>query len=84
MELVHPLDGLDSRPWSSFSHAYGSAEGLPDLLRALADSDAGAAAEALSALHGSVLHQGRSMPPVRKWRRSWPGSRWPAAGWRTC
>lgn len=58
MELVHPLDGLDSHPWSSFSHAYGSAEDLPDLLRALADSDAGAAAEALSELHGSVLHQG--------------------------
>ncbi|MER5908485.1 hypothetical protein ABT150_52350 [Streptomyces mirabilis] len=58
MELVHPLDDLDSYPWSSFSHAYGSAEDLPDLLRALADSDAGAAGEALSELYGSVLHQG--------------------------
>ncbi|MFF4733372.1 hypothetical protein ACFY3M_50900 [Streptomyces mirabilis] len=58
MELVHPLDGLDSRPWSSCSHAYGSAEDLPDLLRALADCDAGATGEALSELYGSVLHQG--------------------------
>ncbi|MFF3583973.1 hypothetical protein [Streptomyces mirabilis] len=31
---------------------------LPDLLRALADSGAGAAGEALSELYGSVLHQG--------------------------
>ncbi|MFE0450048.1 hypothetical protein ACFW2D_01880 [Streptomyces sp. NPDC058914] len=58
MDLVHPLDGLDSSPWSSFSHAYGSAEDLPDLLRALAGTDAGAAGEALSELYGSVLHQG--------------------------
>ncbi|QIY75572.2 hypothetical protein HEP84_47720 [Streptomyces sp. RLB1-33] len=58
MDLVHPLDGLDSHLWSSFSHAYGSAEDLPDLLRTLAGSDAGAAGEALSELYGSVLHQG--------------------------
>lgn len=58
MELAHPLDGLDARPWQSFSHAYGSAEDLPDLLRALVGTDAGAADEALSELYGSVLHQG--------------------------
>ncbi|MFJ3891352.1 hypothetical protein [Streptomyces rubrogriseus] len=58
MDLVHPLDGLDSRPWSSLSHAYGSAEDIPDLLRALAGADVDAAAEALSELYGSVLHQG--------------------------
>ncbi|MFE9168832.1 hypothetical protein ACFYNZ_04765 [Streptomyces kebangsaanensis] len=58
MELVHPFDALDSHPWSSFSHAYGSAEDLPDLLRALAGADADVAGEALSELYGSVLHQG--------------------------
>ncbi|WP_234331152.1 hypothetical protein [Streptomyces sp. NRRL F-4474] len=58
MDLVHPLDGLDTRPWSSLSHAYGSAEDVPDLLRALAGADVAAADEALSELYGSVLHQG--------------------------
>ncbi|MEU6648543.1 hypothetical protein ABZ904_03610 [Streptomyces sp. NPDC046900] len=58
MALVHPLDGVDSHSWSSFSHAYGSAEDLPDLLRALVETDAGPAGEALSELYGSVLHQG--------------------------
>ncbi|OLZ59364.1 hypothetical protein AVW11_26555 [Streptomyces amritsarensis] len=58
MDLVHPLDGLDTRPWSSLSHAYGSAEDVPDLLRALAGADVDAAKEALSGLYGSVLHQG--------------------------
>ncbi|MFG2969638.1 hypothetical protein ACGFZS_40835 [Streptomyces sp. NPDC048288] len=55
MDLAHALDGLDDRPWSSLSHAYGSAEDVPDLLRALAGADA---EEALSELYGSVLHQG--------------------------
>jgi hypothetical protein len=62
MELAdrdaHPLDGLDSHPWSAFSHAYGSAEDLPDVLRALTGADVDAAGEALSELYGSVLHQG--------------------------
>ncbi|MFD7014786.1 hypothetical protein [Streptomyces sp. NPDC059928] len=58
MELVRPLDGLDSHPWSAFSHAYVSADDLPDLLRALVGADAAAADEALSQLYGGVLHQG--------------------------
>ncbi|MER6319070.1 hypothetical protein ABT237_35750 [Streptomyces sp. NPDC001581] len=58
MDLVHALDGLDARPWSSLSHAYGSAEDVPDLLRALTGADVDAADEALSELYGSVLHQG--------------------------
>ncbi|WP_327359934.1 hypothetical protein [Streptomyces sp. NBC_01296] len=58
MDLVHLLDGLDIRHWSSLSHAYGSAEDIPDLLRALTGADADAADEALSELYGSVLHQG--------------------------
>jgi len=58
MDLVHPLDGLDARPWSSLTHAYGSAADVPDLLRALTAADADKADEALSELYGSVLHQG--------------------------
>ncbi|MFF8829412.1 hypothetical protein [Streptomyces sp. NPDC015131] len=58
MELAHPLDGLDAHPWSSFAHAYGSAEDVPDHLRALAGSDAEQAGQALQELYGSVLHQG--------------------------
>ncbi|MER5812774.1 HEAT repeat domain-containing protein [Streptomyces sp. NPDC002033] len=58
MDLAHPLDGLDDRPWLSSSHAYGSAEDVPGLLRALTGTDADAAGEALSELYGCVLHQG--------------------------
>lgn len=58
MDLAHPLDGLEAAPWVSSSHAYGSAEDVPDLLRALTGTDAAAADEALSELYGSVLHQG--------------------------
>ncbi|MGW2987562.1 hypothetical protein [Streptomyces goshikiensis] len=58
MDLARALDGLDARPWSSLSHAYGSAGDIPDLLRALTGADVDAADEALSELYGSVLHQG--------------------------
>ncbi|GAA2325483.1 hypothetical protein OKJ48_00490 [Streptomyces kunmingensis] len=58
MDLAHPLDGLDARPWSALSHAYGTAEDIPDALRALTGADVEAADEALSGLYGSVLHQG--------------------------
>ncbi|MFE3764278.1 hypothetical protein ACFXPI_21265 [Streptomyces sp. NPDC059104] len=58
MDLVHPLVGMDAHPWHSFTHAYGSAEDMPDLLRALTATDGDAAHEALSELYGCVLHQG--------------------------
>ncbi|MFJ4006678.1 hypothetical protein ACIPWL_24950 [Streptomyces sp. NPDC090023] len=58
MDLAHPLDGLDDHPWPASSHAYGSAEDVPGLLRALSGPDQDAADEALSELYGSVLHQG--------------------------
>ncbi|MFB0627709.1 hypothetical protein [Streptomyces sp. AB3(2024)] len=58
MDLVRPLAGMDAHPWHSFTHAYGSAEDMPDLLRALTGTDGDAADEALSELYGCVLHQG--------------------------
>ncbi|MFD4659725.1 hypothetical protein ACFWP2_29330 [Kitasatospora sp. NPDC058444] len=58
MDLTTALTGLDDHPWVTVSHAYGSAEDLPDLLRALAEGDEEAAGEALSELYGSILHQG--------------------------
>lgn len=58
MELAHPLDGLDAHPWAHAAHAYGSAEDLPDVLRALTGDDQEAADEAISELYGSVIHQG--------------------------
>jgi hypothetical protein len=50
--------GLDDIPWSSLTHAYGSASDVPDTLRALASLDPEVAEEALSALFGSIWHQG--------------------------
>ncbi|MCX4760272.1 HEAT repeat domain-containing protein [Streptomyces sp. NBC_01275] len=58
MDLVRALDGLDAHPWADATHAYGGAEDLPDLLRALAGDDADIAEGAVSDLYGSVLHQG--------------------------
>ncbi|MEU1282467.1 HEAT repeat domain-containing protein [Streptomyces sp. NPDC005805] len=62
MDLAHALDGLDARPWADFSHAYGGAEDLPELLRAFAGEDEEAASEAESELYGSILHQGTVYP----------------------
>ncbi|MDQ0842618.1 HEAT repeat domain-containing protein [Streptomyces sp. V1I6] len=58
MDLVRALDGLDAHPWAGTTHAYGQAEDLPDVLRALTGDDEEAADEAVSELYGSVLHQG--------------------------
>ncbi|MFE7365893.1 hypothetical protein [[Kitasatospora] papulosa] len=49
---------VDARPWAALTHAYGSAADVPDCLRALAGEDDEKAAEALSELYGSILHQG--------------------------
>ncbi|MGN9791112.1 hypothetical protein ACTMTU_08405 [Streptomyces sp. OZ13] len=58
MDLARALDGLDAHPWAGTTHAYGSAEDVPDVLRALTGDDEEAADEAVSELYGSVLHQG--------------------------
>ncbi|MDC2956742.1 HEAT repeat domain-containing protein [Streptomyces gilvifuscus] len=57
MDLADALSGLDAHPWASVSHAYGPAEDLPDLLRALAEGG-GDAEEAMSELYSCILHQG--------------------------
>ncbi|MGI5328180.1 hypothetical protein [Actinomadura nitritigenes] len=47
------LRGLDEIDWSALRHAYGSAEDVPDLLRAAAES-----AEAVDDLDSRLYHQG--------------------------
>ncbi|MFD8087592.1 hypothetical protein ACFV4F_38560 [Kitasatospora sp. NPDC059722] len=57
MELLTVLAGLDAHPWVTVNHAYGSAEDLPELLRAFAEGGEDAE-EALDELYGSIVHQG--------------------------
>jgi hypothetical protein len=52
------LDGLAEIPWGDLSHAYGSAEDVPGLLRAIASGDAEAAGNAVHELFGNIWHQG--------------------------
>ena len=47
------LEGLNSVPWDDLQHAYGSAEDVPALLRALADSE-----DVIGELFGNIWHQG--------------------------
>ncbi|MEV6394391.1 hypothetical protein AB0M39_06330 [Streptomyces sp. NPDC051907] len=52
------FDDLDSRPWAELHHAYGTAEDVPAILRALAGGDEDAEGGALSELWSSIIHQG--------------------------
>ncbi|MCX5275460.1 hypothetical protein [Streptomyces virginiae] len=58
MDLAAVFAGLDRIAWSELHHAYGPAEDVPDLLRALTASTEEAAAEAEQELWGSLVHQG--------------------------
>ncbi|MFE4533453.1 hypothetical protein ACFRKB_00105 [Streptomyces scopuliridis] len=58
MDLVQVFAGLDAQPWAALEHAYGSAEDVPELLRALASDDEEEAGEALEELYSRILHQG--------------------------
>ncbi|MFE7441554.1 hypothetical protein ACFU7X_13955, partial [Streptomyces chartreusis] len=58
MDLADVLAGLDDRPWGDVEHAYGSAEDVPAVLRALADDDPEKAGAALNELYGNIWHQG--------------------------
>ncbi len=57
-EVLVELQGLESVPWHSLSHAYGPATDVPYALRHLASSHPRVAAHAIGWLHASVLHQG--------------------------
>lgn len=52
------LDTLDQVDWGSLTHAYGSADDLPALLRALASGDKEASKNAIYELFGNIWHQG--------------------------
>ncbi|NUP53361.1 MAG: HEAT repeat domain-containing protein [Catenulispora sp.] len=58
MTTDDPLAGLDDIAWDSLSHAYGSAEDVPDLLRALLSDDAEVRKEVMWALLSNIYHQG--------------------------
>ncbi|MET9832287.1 hypothetical protein ABZ078_23980 [Streptomyces sp. NPDC006385] len=62
MDLAVALTGLDDRPWAALHHAYGSAEDVPAVLRALTDDDSEAAGAALHELYGTIWHQGTVYP----------------------
>jgi hypothetical protein len=55
-----PFAGLDFEAvdWAGLTHAYGSAEDVPALIRSLVSPDADERSEALDGLFGSICHQG--------------------------
>ncbi|MER7442511.1 HEAT repeat domain-containing protein [Micromonospora avicenniae] len=52
------LDGLDDIQWQRLGHAYGAADDVPDLLRALRSTDPPTRDDALGTLYTNVFHQG--------------------------
>ncbi|MEW1910089.1 hypothetical protein AB0442_16800 [Kitasatospora sp. NPDC085895] len=51
-------DELDGVQWDALDHAYGPAEDVPELIRALYGEDEEAASEAVHELFGNIHHQG--------------------------
>ncbi|WNM32633.1 HEAT repeat domain-containing protein [Streptomyces sp. Li-HN-5-11] len=58
------FDGLHDIDWASMEHAYGTAEEVPALLRALRSPDAVERHKALDRFYGAVHHQGSVYPPT--------------------
>ena len=52
------LEALDDVPWAALSHAYGSAEDVPDLIRSIASGDRERREAAWYELYGNLWHQG--------------------------
>jgi hypothetical protein len=52
------LEALDDVPWAALSHAYGSAEDVPGLIRSIAFGDREAREAAWNELYGNLWHQG--------------------------
>ncbi|WP_329369805.1 hypothetical protein [Streptomyces sp. NBC_01483] len=53
---------LDDVQWSALTHAYGPAEDVPELIRALYQGDEETADEAIYELYGNIQHQGTVYP----------------------
>lgn len=53
----HPLNGLDDVDWRSLSHAYGSAEDVPGLLRQFWSGTDSEREASIDALFGNIWHQ---------------------------
>ncbi|WP_425246164.1 hypothetical protein [Streptomyces sp. NEAU-NA10] len=53
---------LDDVQWHALTHAYGSAEDVPELIRALYEGDEETADEAVYELYGNIHHQGTVYP----------------------
>ncbi|WP_171112967.1 MULTISPECIES: hypothetical protein [unclassified Streptomyces] len=53
---------LDAVPWHALTHAYGSAEDVPELIMALYQGDEETADEAIYELFGNIHHQGTVYP----------------------
>ncbi len=49
---------LQSVLWSSYNHAYGTAEDIPKVIESLASSDPNVRDDALTYLESSIWHQG--------------------------
>jgi hypothetical protein len=49
---------MDELEWGAMRHAYGSAVGVPELVRGLIDADAAVREVSLDAMYGAVHHQG--------------------------
>jgi len=56
------LNGIDEIDWASIHHAYGSAEDVPGILRAMASPDPDRRERAFGDFHSSVLHQNTVHP----------------------
>jgi HEAT repeats len=53
--MLAPIDTLD---WARYTHAYGSAADVPELLRGLVDADPALRERARYELYGNIFHQG--------------------------
>lgn len=53
---------LEDVQWHTLTHAYGSAEDVPELIRALYQGDEETADEAIHELYGNIHHQGTVYP----------------------